>query len=160
MRPIGAETLAQVEYLRSLNPGDEGLERLLAQARDFKARVEADDLRPDTRVEIPGGGSVLGAYFLAARSYHPETLAASLPCPMLVIQGGRDYQVTEREDFERWRAALAGNGRASLKVYPELDHRFVAGEGASSPAQYRVPAHVDVRVVDDIATWIASLHRQ
>jgi uncharacterized protein len=84
-------------------------------------------------------------------------VAASLACPVLVLQGGRDYQVTEQDDFERWRLALAGDARATLEVYPELDHRLVAGEGLSTPAQYRIPAHVDVRVIDDTASWIASL---
>jgi dienelactone hydrolase len=154
-RPVEVATLAQAEYLRAMNPGKETLEQLLAQSREFKTQVEASDLRPDTKVEIPGGGSALGAYFLAARGYHPETLAASLPCPILVIQGGRDYQVTEQDDFSRWRAALAGDVRATLRTYPELDHRLVAGEGPSSPAQYSVPAHVDARVVVDIVSWIA-----
>jgi uncharacterized protein len=157
VRPLEVANLAQVEYLASLNPGDAALESLLKQSREFKARVEAPDLRPDAMVDVPGGGKAPGAYFLAARDYHPDRVAASLACPVLVLQGGRDYQVTERDDLERWRTALAGDARATFKVYPELDHRIVAGEGPSSPAQYRIPAHVDVRVVDDLASWIASL---
>jgi uncharacterized protein len=156
-RPIEVVTLAQAEYLGSLSPGDEGAQRLVVQARDFVKDVESPDLRPDTLVVAPGGGRVRGAYFLAARGYHPETLAASLACPVLVLQGGRDYQVTVRDDFEVWRGALAHSPRASLQVYPELDHRFVAGHGPSSPVEYRVAAHVDERVVDELASWIAGL---
>jgi pimeloyl-ACP methyl ester carboxylesterase len=157
VRSLAVATLAQMEYLTSLNPSDPALEVLLKQSREFKAQVEAPDLRSDTRVDVPGGGWAPGAYFLAARNYHPDQVAASLACPVQVLQGGRDYQVTERDDFERWRLALAGDARATLKVYPELDHRLVAGEGPSTPAQYRIPAHVDVRVIDDMASWIASL---
>jgi hypothetical protein len=98
-----------------------------------------------------------GAYFLAKRGQHPEELAAKLPCALLVVQGGRDYQVTLADDFPRWQRALAGNPRATLKVYPALDHRLVAGEGRSSPAQYMEPGHVDAQLVSDLAAWVTRL---
>jgi hypothetical protein len=61
------------------------------------------------------------------------------------------------DDFEGWRAALRGKPEATLRVYPGLDHRFVAGTGPSSPADYAEPAHVDVRVIEDIGAFIAAV---
>jgi pimeloyl-ACP methyl ester carboxylesterase len=109
-----------------------------------------------SRSTCPGGGSALGAYFLDLRGYRPAQLAASLPCPPLVMQGGRDYQVTTDDDFASWRTALRGAPNATLKWYASLDHRFVSGSGRSWPAQYEEPGHVDVAIIDDIAAWMHS----
>ena len=75
---------------------------------------------------------------------------------MLIMQGERDIQVG-RPDFDGWRNALVGQPRVTLRLYPALNHLFVAGTGSSTPAEYQQPAHVDAVVVDDIARWIAGL---
>ena len=45
-------------------------------------------------------------------------------------------------------------GNVSFKMYPELNHLFVAGKGKSLPQEYEQPGHVDQTVVADIANWI------
>jgi len=72
---------------------------------------------------------------------------------VLVLQGGRDYQVTV-DDFAQWKNALTGRPNAQLRLYPALNHLFLAGTGKSLPAEYSVPGHVPVDVIDDIARWI------
>jgi dienelactone hydrolase len=157
-RPLEESVVAQFAYLRSLRPADDALAAVAAQAEAFRTAVQAPDLRPDAVVNVPGGGQpVTGAYFLDVRGYHPERVAASLSCSLLVMQGARDYQVTERDDFEGWRRALAGDARATMKLYPALDHRFVAGTGPSRPEDYAGTAHVDAQVIEDIASWIRSI---
>ena len=74
--------------------------------------------------------------------------------PLLVLQGGRDYQVSPTLDFESLKAGLAGKANAIFKLYPELNHLFIAGQGASTPAEYEIPGHVDPQVVADIAAWL------
>jgi uncharacterized protein len=159
-RPLEESIVAQFAYLRSLDPSSDSLATLAKQATAFRETVRAPDLRPDAVVNLPGGGAPLsGAYFLDVRGYHPEVVAASLPCALLVMQGERDYQVTLHEDFEGWRRALANDGRATMKVYPTLDHRFVAGTGPSKPQDYMGAAHVDGQVIEDIASWVRSIPR-
>jgi dienelactone hydrolase len=75
--------------------------------------------------------------------------------PMLVLQGERDYQVT-MDDFGAWRAALGERRDVRFQSYPALNHLFAAGTGRSSPAEYRVEAHVDAAVVGDIADWVLA----
>ena len=75
--------------------------------------------------------------------------------PILVLQGGRDYQVTSK-DYDRWKAALEGQSFATLKWFPEVNHLFVAGEGPPSAEEYAAPNHVDERVITTIAEWIAT----
>jgi hypothetical protein len=65
--------------------------------------------------------------------------------------------LTPDDDGVSVSRGLATTPRAMLKIYPALDHRFVAGRGPSSPAQYETPAHVDAQVVNDIAAWVRAL---
>ena len=77
---------------------------------------------------------------------------------MLVLQGERDYQVT-MEDFAAWTRALGSRANVQLKSYPALNHMFIAGSGASAPAEYNRPGHVDETVVRDIAAWVKEVAR-
>ena len=73
--------------------------------------------------------------------------------PMLIMQGGRDYQVTPAE-LEKWKAALAARRDVTFRSYPTLNHLFIAGSGPSVPAEYNVPGHVAEEVIIDIVNWI------
>jgi hypothetical protein len=77
------------------------------------------------------------------------------PRRVYVAQGGRDYQVTG-VDFERWQKGLAGRPRTRTKLYPALDHLLAAGEGKSTPEDYRRAAAVDATLLDDLAAWIRA----
>ncbi|HUH89096.1 MAG TPA: alpha/beta fold hydrolase, partial [Lysobacter sp.] len=80
-----------------------------------------------------------------------DALATSLP--MLLLQGGRDFQVIDT-DWQLWRAALAGRPNATLKHYPALNHLGIAGEGAGTLEEYQTPGHVDPTLIQDVAEWI------
>lgn len=75
--------------------------------------------------------------------------------PILVLQGGRDYQVTVK-DYDRWKAGLEGQSFATLKWFPEVDRLFVAGTGEPRPEEYNDPGHVDEHVITTIADWIGK----
>ena len=76
---------------------------------------------------------------------------------MLILHGERDYQVTT-DGFARWRAADGSRRDVTIRSYPELNHLFIAGTGASSlPAEYQVDGDVAEDVIRDIAGWIATL---
>jgi hypothetical protein len=72
---------------------------------------------------------------------------------MLILQGGRDFQVGPVE-FDAWKTAMAGRSSVTVKSYPALNHLFVAGEGKSTEEEYRKPGHVSVEVIDDIAKFV------
>jgi len=113
------------------------------------------ELSADTpAARLPFGLS--GAYWLDLRGFDPVATAAGLDTPMLILQGGRDYQVTVDDDLARWRAGLAGRGGVTIRVHDADDHLFFPGTGPSGPADYERPQHVDPAVVDDIAGWLAG----
>ncbi len=85
--------------------------------------------------------------------YDPTVSARILKRPVLVLQGGRDYQVNDK-DFARWTTALANNPLATIKLYPRLNHLFLDGEGTSMPAEYERPGKIPWEVLDDIAAWV------
>jgi hypothetical protein len=93
------------------------------------------------------------AYWLDLRGYDAAADAKKLGIPMLILQGGRDFQVGPVE-FDAWKTAMAGRSGVTVKSYPALNHLFVAGEGKSTEDEYRKPGHVSVEVIDDIAKFV------
>jgi len=94
------------------------------------------------------------SYWVDVTGYDPVQAMTRAPrVPLLVLQGGRDYQVRPSE-FESWKRTLRSHPRAAFRFYPSLDHRFVTGEGLPTPADYGRPGHVAPEVIGDIAEWI------
>jgi fermentation-respiration switch protein FrsA (DUF1100 family) len=99
---------------------------------------------------------VTASYWLDLRSYDPVDTAIQVNKPMLILQGGRDYQVTVADDLTRWRDRLGDRPEVKIQVYPEYNHLFFGGSGPSTPAEYRGLHHVPHDVVTDIAAWIQA----
>ena len=121
-----------------------------------EAKNTIDVVAKLTPADAKSGRSIAGgpvSYWLDLRGFDPPAAAARLPQRMLILQGARDYQVTVA-DFERWKTALAGKANVQFRLYPALNHFFLAGTGKSLPAEYQIPGHVPVEVIEDIAGWI------
>jgi uncharacterized protein len=126
------------------------------QFDDFKTAVAR--VKALTAADADSPVYVLGApprYWLDLRGYHPAQAARDLRCPMLILQGGRDYQVPP-SDLETWRQALGSRRDVTFKLYPKLNHLFIAGEGKSTPAEYERAGHVAEAVISDISNWIGK----
>ena len=80
-------------------------------------------------------------------------MAASLDCPLLVLQGERDYQVT-MQDYGLWLMGLLTRPKAQLKSYPALNHLLQEGKGKSTPLEYNEARPVPSYVADDVAGFI------
>lgn len=154
-RPIQDVVIDQYEYFAKLHPDDEKVKKGVEAAKEFKKQVEDPALRPGDDPHAPWGGHTTGAYYLFQRGYDPVAAARALGVPILVLQGGRDYQVTMK-DFDRWKAGLGAEKFATLKLYPEDTHLFTVGTGTPTPEEYDAPNHVDPRVISDIAEWIGK----
>lgn len=155
-RPLEDLLVEQYTYLFSLNGGPtdaqkKELEKIKAQV----ARVKDPGLSSQAAAgDLPL--SVPAVYWLDLRAYDQAAVAKSLAMPILVLQGERDYQVSPTADFPGWRTALAQKANAAFKLYPKLNHLFIAGEGVPNPQEYQVAGHVSAEVVGDIAGWIKS----
>lgn len=152
-QPMHEAAARVARRLAALAPGpgaDEAVSALVRQA----AVVAGPALSRDTPSELlPLGFSA--AYWLDLRAYDPVATAAGLACPMLILQGGRDYQVTVADDLTRWQNALGHRPGVAIRIHQDVNHFFFPGSGDSTPAEYARPGHVDPAVVDEIATWLA-----
>jgi hypothetical protein len=156
-RPLEKLVVEQVKYISSLTPTQTPEnKKQIEKAEAIAEQVESPALKPGDSVDFFGVG-IAGSYFLDLRSYDPAKIAAGLKVPILVLQGGRDYQVTS-EDFEIWKKALANDPRATFKFYPSYTHLFMPGAGAgpASPEDYSVAGNVSEDVINDIVHWIKS----
>lgn len=151
-RPLEDILIAQHEYLAGLDgsvtPDEE--KRLAGLQRDLtavRALTAADQTSPTLILGAPP------SYWLDLRAYDHVATARRLKRPMLILQGGRDYQVT-MEDFRGWEVALSNRADVRMRVLPALNHLFIAGEGTPSPAEYQTPGHVAPEVIQEIAVWI------
>lgn len=155
-RPLEDTILDQITYLTKLS-GEPSKAQLaeIELLRQKVARVKSVDLSPATPPsELPLG--LPGAYWLSLRGYEPAGVAARLRARIFIVQCGRDYQVTEAGDFPAWKRALEGSPNATLRLYPELSHALIAGEGPPTPQDYLKEGHVSERLIRDIAEWITS----
>ncbi len=152
-RPLEDILLEQMGYIFSLSGEVSKKDRdTLATIREQVARVKSADLSKDTPAsELPLG--VPPAYWLDLRGYEPANQAAQMKKPLLVMQAGRDYQVT-MDDYALWKQALSGKPNVEFKIYPKCNHLFIEGVGQCTPAEYANPGYVAKAVIDDIADWI------
>lgn len=88
---------------------------------------------------------------------NPLEVIKRVSCPLLIMNGGKDYQISPEEDAQALDRTLKGVGHPdhTLKIYPELDHFFVKIEGESTPEKYLEPSRrIDQKVLSDLVTWL------
>ncbi|MCW5552402.1 MAG: alpha/beta fold hydrolase [Verrucomicrobiae bacterium] len=152
-RPLEKMMIEQMEYIAQADGTvSEQEQRQLDTTRQAVERISALTTRDATNTEAILGAPA--AYWLDLRAYDAPATAAKLHVPMLILQGLRDYQVTEK-DLAGWRAVLPGRKDVTFKTYPKLHHLFIAGEGPSTPAEYTIPGFVDEEVIRDVTEWIS-----
>jgi dienelactone hydrolase len=150
-RPIEDAIVAQTRYLAM----QDGVVSPDEQSQIDAAATTAAAIKALGPADVAAGTRVLGAtpaYWLDLRGYDAPSAARHVKVPLLVLQGERDYQVT-MEEYGRWKSALAG-ASATFRSYPALDHRFFAGTGKGSLADYTNPSHIAEEVIRDIADFI------
>ncbi|WP_165063671.1 alpha/beta hydrolase [Paludisphaera rhizosphaerae] len=152
-RPSADVVREQSDYVRKVDPvRAKGLDALDAKLDEHLTALKAGTLGDDDKVL---GGAV--RYWKSMDATRPAQRLAEQPnLPALILQGGRDYQVTEA-DLEAFRRVLPNRPNVTIKLYPDLNHTFMKGEGKATPSEYDKPGFVDVRVVEDIAAWVGSV---
>ncbi|NUT51578.1 MAG: hypothetical protein HOV94_30425 [Saccharothrix sp.] len=154
-QPMHHAAVRVVRHLAAVGAIDEtAVETIIRQA----VLVDSPDLTPQTPAEdLPFGFPA--SYWLDLRDYDPVATAAALHTPMLILQGGRDYQVTVEDDLTRWQAGLAHRGDVTIRVHEADNHLFFPGTGPSTPAEYESAQHVDPAVVAEVADWLAAFDK-
>ncbi|MGH7877037.1 MAG: alpha/beta fold hydrolase, partial [Candidatus Dormibacteraceae bacterium] len=158
-QPLQWAIVRQLRYLASLDPATAVTSQPAIDAISAQARlVDSPDLSISTPTsELPFG--IPAPYWLDLRAYNPVDVAAKLDMPMLIAQGGRDYQATVAEDLARWKAGLEQRPGISIRVYPADNHFFFPGTRPSAPTEYEPAQHMDSDLIADIASWLTTTPR-
>jgi dienelactone hydrolase len=143
----------QFAYLKSVDSAQaEAVNKLQKEVETGFDRIKSGKVRDDEMIM-----GVSARYWKSWQGVESAKVAGSLKSlPALVLQGGRDYQVTQ-VDYDAFRAALRGHANTAFHLYPDLNHLFQKGKGKAVPQEYLKPASVDLRVIDDIARWVRSI---
>jgi fermentation-respiration switch protein FrsA (DUF1100 family) len=86
----------------------------------------------------------------------PAALIAKVPCPILIVQGGKDIQVLAADTPRLVNAARAANRRVTLASLPNDNHLFIelAPGVSSSGGEYFTPAYLDPALFTAIENWL------
>ena len=145
----------QVELLTDGSDKELGLSQL-AELRDFI------DSFPGMSDEEAQNTFFLGmsAHYLNEVAANPfEKNIQNINVPMLIMQGGSDFQILPDLDFLLLKDLLGKRDNVTFKQYDNLNHSFMFttatnfNEHASSIME---PGHVDKTVLQDIVNWIKS----
>ena len=130
------------------------------QKADQLAQVEAEIKKIKT-LDDGGTGYIMGVptnYWKSLNEIDGVAIVKSLTVPMLILQGGSDFQVYPNTDYKLWQTTLEGRSNVSFKLYNGLSHLFmpnqISANGAPDVTVYNSPNHVDSQVIADIAAWV------
>ena len=152
-RPMEDLLLEQTEYILSLEKSldDASKEKLLKQTQDMVDTIKA--LTPDSAYTADQLGGTPASYWLDLKNYDPIAEVQGINKSFLVLQGGRDYQVT-KTDYDLWQSAFGEYSDVHFRFYDNLNHLFMSGTGKSVPNEYQQKNTVDTVVGKDIANFV------
>ena len=76
--------------------------------------------------------------------------------PVLILQGGKDFQVLAKQDYRMFKKLLASRENTRYKLYPELNHvvKGIYNDILKASKEYSVEQHIGEDVIGDIADFI------
>ena len=117
------------------------------------------DLTDEEAAKKKFGGGVTLYYFKEMGQHPVESHLQNLSKPILVMQGGKDFQVKADVDFVLYKQLLANHPDVTFRLYENLNHCFVPsvyGRIDKAKQEYAVEQHIGDQVISDIANWIHS----
>lgn len=151
-RPLNHVIVEQMTYLAGLDETLDTKEQAQLTMLSQQAAT-IDSLQPGSTKSPAELMGVPASYWLDLKGYNAPLVATTLPQKILVLHGGRDYQVT-KADLVNWQESLAARGNTTFKTFPDLNHLFMAGSGISNPTEYEIPSHVAPEVIAEIVGWV------
>lgn len=154
-RPLAEMMLEQLDYVATMPENQ--MPQAAAQIAQLRALME----RIATHEAVPEdmGLGAPASYFYDLNERAAPARALEVKAPMLLLQGGRDYQVT-MADVAIWQETFAGRDDVVVRAYPDLNHLFVRGTGMSTPREVMMtPGYVAEEVIADIAEFVSRSSR-
>jgi dienelactone hydrolase len=164
LAPEIAKKAAPVAGIVMLAPAGRKMPAAIVQQLRFLGATSSSLIETERDAEelaahkMSASGKFMGtpaSYFYDLDARDEVAIARSLGVPILILHGGRDYQVID-QDIQHWQDGLKGVANVKVETFPTLNHLFIAGEGKPNPAEYNTPGHVDQAVVAAIADFVAN----
>jgi len=150
--PLEDLMIRQMEYIYGLDGNLTRTEKNTLEEYTSKAAI-IKGLEPG---DVYGSNELLNApvsYWLDLKGYDPVNELRDEDRPVLIIHGGRDYQVDMME-YGIWGNAAAGMDNVESLFFDDLNHMLAYGEGESTPQEYYSLAEVDERVIRAMSDFI------
>ena len=128
------------------------------QANQFRDAFEKmyDMSDEEAKAKKMGGGTSL--YYFKDMAQHPvSSYLENSTKPVLVMQGGKDFQVKAEVDYILYQQLLQNHPDATFHLYKNLNHCFVPsiyGRITKAKQEYSMEQHIGDKVIGDMATWI------
>lgn len=122
-----------------------------------KAKAAAEERKALDEIRTgqldPGGG---GPWLRSSFGIDPAQVIKKVPCPILILQGGKDFQVLATDLPRLVNAAKSANRDITVRVFPNDDHLFITvPDGMTAvPAEYLAPHRVDPAMVSALLAWL------
>lgn len=140
----------QLIYLRKIEE-NAMMDDLLSQTQTLKTHLEKDDLAAtDLQMNVPY------SYWKENYHYHASQYIQSINTPLLLIQGGKDYQVNEK-DYIIWQKMIIKQKfkHTKLVLLAQMNHIMnISTNEHSSPAEYMEEASFDKSIIKEISNFI------
>ena len=142
----------QLDYIASLKKNISETEEANFNALKWQVKnALKPDLNLKSKVSLPFNAKP--KYWLFDRNYKVLDEAKKLGMPMLLLQGGRDYNVVKK-DYDLWLLAMSDKSNFKSVFYDDLDHLFFEGEGMAKPEDVLKPNHVSPKIAEKIAEFV------
>nr|WP_315423049.1 alpha/beta hydrolase [uncultured Pedobacter sp.] len=122
-------------------------------------RPAADVMDQEIKTLIRRSTTPWFKYFL---QYEPARNLSLVRCPVLVLNGSLDAQVTSKENLHGIKQALDKGRNRNYKIieYPGVNHLFQEAKTGAFEEYQLIEQTMSPKVLDDIATWINSIIRR
>ena len=155
LEDIVVRQLKQAEGNNPIIKGIVGLERKI-YAGKFEGLYQMSDEEAKKK-KFAGGTSLYYFKEMGQKTAADYLLESSKP--VLIMQGGKDFQCLADEDFKGFQEQLAGRENTEYKLYPFLNHCFVTAlydDITKASKEYSLERHIGEDVIKDIAEFIGS----
>lgn len=129
--------------------------------RAQRAAVRQQQRAALARIRAGGSGNMppaAAAWYRSEMDIDPAKIIATVPCPILILQGTRDIQVLPADLPRLVRAARAAHRNVTVDLLAGDDHLFIhlPGNERSTLSEYFVPSYLDPKLFSSIDAWLRT----
>ena len=149
-----------LDAIAAANLPEEAEKQQMAKLQEEAAKVaKLDGMTEEELKAFSIYGSMSGWYIKDEMDWAPAPPLMDMPeVPVLVVQGGKDFQVTREEGIRAWQSALKERENTQYLHLPNMTHLLFDLEGPSAgiASDYAVPTPVSETLIDALSAWVLS----